>query len=315
MPRRHHKYKGNLLKHLNAFCMTARHGTVSAAAKALFLSQPSISQQIRALEEELGQVLFERQGPRIQLTPAGEKLMELAAPLVDGLDALPSDFARQMGSLESGEVDIAAGESTILHLLPPLVRRFRRQHPGIRVHLHNVTGHDGMGMLREDRVDFAVGSMIDVPPDIQYRPIYNFSPVLIMHPEHPLANRKRVGLKDISPYGLILPPRRLTTFRLIELMFQEHNVPYKVALEVGGWEVIKKYVGLNMGISIVTSICLTDADREALVTKDMSHYFPKRSYGVVIRRGAYLSPQSRRFIDLMHPDLFNADGRLRPSRA
>lgn len=313
MPRRHRQYKGNLFKHLKAFCMTARAGSVSAAADKLYLSQPSISQQIRALEDELGQVLFERQGPRIKLTPAGDKLLELARPLVDGLEALPDDFARQMGSLESGEIDIAAGESTILHVLPPLVRRFRRQHPGIHVHLHNVTGHDGLGMLRDDRVDFAVGSMLDVPPDIQYRPIYSFSPVLIMNRDHPLARRRQVSLEDISPYGLILPPRRLTTFRLIELVFQQHKVPYRVALEVGGWEVIKKYVGLGMGISIVTSICLTDTDRDVLVTRDMSRFFPKRSYGVVIRRGAYLSPQSRRFIDLMHPDLFAAEGRLRPA--
>lgn len=313
MSRHYRQYKGNLLKHLKAFCMTARHGSVSAAADRLYLSQPSISQQIRALEAELAQVLFERQGPRIKLTPAGEKLLELARPLVDGLEALPDDFARQMGSLESGEIHIAAGESTILHVLPPLVGRFRRQHPGIHVHLHNVTGHDGLGMLRDDRVDFAVGSMIDVPPDVRYRPIYSFSPVLIMNRDHPLARRRQVSLEDISPYGLILPPRRLTTFRLIELVFQQHKVPYRVALEVGGWEVIKKYVGLGMGISIVTSICLTDTDRDVLATRDMSRFFPKRSYGVVVRRGAYLSPQARRFIDLMHPDLFAAEGRLRPA--
>lgn len=312
MPKRRRQYQGNLLKHLRAFCMTARQGSISAAAEALFLSQPSVSQQVRMLEENLGQTLFERHGPRIQLTPAGEKLLEMAQPLVDGLDALPDDFSQQLGSLDSGEIDIAAGESTILHLLPPLVRRFRRQHPGINVYLHNVTGHDGMGMIREDRVDFAVGSMIDVPPDIQYRPIYNFSPVLIMNREHPLARKRKVRLEDLSPYGLILPPRRLTTFRLVELVFQKYDIPYRVSLEVGGWEVIKRYVGLGMGVSIVTSICLTDTDREILETRDMSRYFPKRSYGVVVRRGAYLSPQARRFIDLMHPDLFNAEGRLRP---
>ena len=265
MSRRHRQYKGNLLKHLKAFCMTARHGSVSEAAERLYLSQPSISQQIRALEEELDQVLFERHGPRIKLTPAGEKLLALARPLVDGLEALPDDFARQMGSLESGEIDIAAGESTILHVLPPLVRRFRRQHPGIHVHLHNVTGHDGLGMLREDRVDFAVGSMLDVPDDIQYRPIYSFSPVLIMNRDHPLARRREIGLEDISPYGLILPPRRLSTYQLVDLVFQKHGLPFRVNLEVGGWEVIKRFVGIGLGISIVTSICLTDADREQLV--------------------------------------------------
>ncbi|MGB0514408.1 MAG: LysR family transcriptional regulator, partial [Wenzhouxiangellaceae bacterium] len=85
-------YKGNLLKHLRAFCQAARLGSVSAAADALYLSQPSISQQIRALEDGLGQQLFERQGPRMRLTSAGRTLFDMARPLVDQLDALPDEF-------------------------------------------------------------------------------------------------------------------------------------------------------------------------------------------------------------------------------
>ncbi len=297
-------YKGNLLKHLRAFIQTARTGNVSAAAEKLYLSQPSVSQQIRALEDELGRELFERHGPRMQLTPAGKALLEMARPLVDRLDALPDDFARRYGSLDSGEVRIAAGESTIMHLLPALMMRFRRKHPGIFVHLHNVTGADGLGMIRADEVDFAVGSMLDVPADIDYQPIYRFNPVLIMSPEHPLSRKRKVTLADISPHGLILPPSRLTTYQLVDLVFQKHGLPFRVTLEVGGWEVIKRYVSLGMGISIVTSICITEADRERLLVKDMSEYFPQRSYGVVMRRGAYLSPQAERFIDLMSPDLF-----------
>ncbi|NBD95070.1 MAG: LysR family transcriptional regulator [Gammaproteobacteria bacterium] len=297
-------YKGNLLKHLRAFIQTARTGSVSAAAEKLFLSQPSVSQQIRALEDELDRPLFERHGPRLQLTPAGKALLEMARPLVERLDALPDEFQRRYGSLDTGEIRIAAGESTILHLLPSLMMRFRRKHPGIFVHLHNVTGADGLGMIRNDNVDFAVGSMLDVPEDIDYRPIWHFNPALIMSRDHPLARRREIDLTDISPHGLILPPRRLSTYQLVDLVFQKHGLPFRVNLEVGGWEVIKRYVALGMGISIVTSICLTETDRQQLAVRDMSRYFPRRSYGVVLRRGAYLSPQAERFIDLMSPDLF-----------
>lgn len=297
-------YKGNLLKHLRAFIHTARTGSVSAAADKLFLSQPSVSQQIRALEDGLDTVLFERHGPRMQITPAGKALLELARPLVDRLDALPDDFARRYGSLDSGEVRIAAGESTIMHLLPALLTRFRRKHPGIFVHLHNVSGADGLGMIRNDEVDFAVGSMLEVPNDIDYQPIYHFNPVLIMSTDHPLSRKRKLNLVDISPHGLILPPRRRTTYQLVDLVFQKHRLPFRVTLEVGGWEVIKRYVSLGLGISIVTSICITEADRERLLVRDMSNYFPQRSYGVVMRRGAYLSPQSERFIDLISPELF-----------
>jgi len=73
-------------------------------------------------------------------------------------------------------------------------------------------------------------------------------------------------------------------------------VPFNVTLEVGGWEVIKRYVELNFGISIVTGICLREDDK--LVAKNMSAYFPKRSYGTVMRKGKYLSAQARAFLDV-----------------
>jgi len=96
----------------------------------------------------------------------------------------------------------------------------------------------------------------------------------------------------------------LTTYTLIDRVFQKHRLPFRVTMEVGGWEVIKRYVARGLGVSIVTSICLTEADRDQLITHDVSQWFPKRTYGVVMRKGAYLTPQARRFIELMSPELF-----------
>ena len=267
------------------------------AAEQLFLSQPAISLQISALEREMDTVLFERHGPRINLTREGQELYEMARPLVEALDTLNSRFSRQMkGDLDSGEVVIAAGESTIIYLLPRLVKQFRRKYPNIHVQLRNVTGRDGLAMIRDDEVDFAIGSMLDIPSDISYQPMYSYEPALIMPLGHALADLKRIQLEDIAPYGLILPPRRLTTWRMVDRVFQQHQIPFRVTLEVGGWEVIKRYVELDFGISIVTGICLREGDQ--LVAKNMSAYFPKRSYGMVMRRGKFLSAQARAFVDV-----------------
>jgi DNA-binding transcriptional LysR family regulator len=290
-------YKGNQLKQLRAFCAVAKSGKMTDAAEQLFLSQPAISLQVRALERELDTVLFERHGPKITLTREGQELLEIARPLVDGLDTLNARFNQQMkGDLESGEVIIAAGESTIIYLLPRLVEMFRKRHPNIHLQLRNVTGRDGLAMIRDDEVDLAIGSMLDVPSDISYQPVYSFEPALILPLGHPLAERKRVSIEDIAPYGLILPPRRLTTWRMVDRVFQKHQVPFNVTLEVGGWEVIKRYVELGFGVSIVTGICLKDDDK--LIAINMSNYFPKRSYGTVMRRGKHLSAQARAFLEV-----------------
>ncbi|MEM1413225.1 MAG: LysR family transcriptional regulator [Pseudomonadota bacterium] len=289
-------YKGNILKQLRAFCAVARTGKMTDAAEELFLSQSAVSLQVKALEESLETILFERRGPAIQLTPEGRKLLDMARPLVENIDSLPDRFIKETrGGDQSGEVVIAAGESTIIYILPRLVARFREQFPGIHVQMRNVTGRDGLAMIREDSVDFAIGSMLDVPTDISYTPMYTFDPALIMPLGHDLAEKENITLEDIAPYGLILPPRRLTTWRLVDRVFQQHQVPFNVVLEVGGWEVIKRYVEADFGLSIVTSICLREEDR--LVARNMSKYFPKRTYGVVSRRGRHLPMPARSFIE------------------
>lgn len=301
-------YKGNRIKQLRAFCHVVKFGTLARAGEALFLSQASISLQLSALEKELGSSLLERARPRFVLTREGQLLYELARPLVEGLEGLDQQFRSQLQGLDAGEVTIAAGSSTIQYLLPPLVRAFRDEHPGVRLQLHNVTGRDGLALLRQDQVDFAFGSMLDVPHDLSYEPVQWFDPMLILPRDHALADKTDIQLEDLSPYGLILPPQRLTTYRLVDLVFQQRRVPYRVAIEVGGWEVIKEYVAMGLGISIVTGICLTEHDQSRLVVRNLKQYFPQRSYGVVMRKGKYLSTQARAFVDLIRPGLFGRGG-------
>ncbi len=294
-------YKNSRLKQLRAFTQVVRSGSISRAAEKLFLSQPSVSLQIQALERELNATLFERRGPSLKLTPEGDVLYQLADPLVEGIDRLHENFAAHFGKIDSGELNIGAGESTILYILPEPVRRFVAAYPGVSLKMHNVTGRDGLKMLRADEIDFAVGSMLDVPEDIEYKPVVTFDPMLITPLDHPLAMRVRKGekitLEDVSQYGLILPPSHLSTWRIVKYVFQQHNLTFSVTLEAGGWEVIKKYVELGLGISIVTDICLTQEEKLARIP--LTDYFPQRGYGLVLRKGRFISPQARGFIDIM----------------
>ncbi|WP_247741517.1 LysR family transcriptional regulator [Luteibacter sp. SG786] len=296
-------YKGNRLKQLRAFVYVTRLGTLSRAAEALFLSQPSVSLQLKALERELGAPLLERTRRRVTLTDAGEALYEIARPLVEGFENLDREFHEKTRGRQGGKLTVAAGSSTIQYLLPDLVKAYRERYPSVHLQLANVTGKDGLALLRADEADIAIGSMLDVPQDIAWAPVYHYDPMLIMPPDHPLAAKDDIHLEDLSPYGLILPPQRLTTFRLVDMVFQQRHVPYTVAIEVGGWDVIKQYVAMGLGISIVTGICITEADKQRLVVRNLRRYFPQRSYGVVMRKGKFLSPEARAFIDLIRPGL------------
>jgi DNA-binding transcriptional LysR family regulator len=291
------RYKQNRFPQLRGFCYAAATGSISNAARRMGLSQPSVSQQIQTLESELGVKLFTRHGSKIQLTHDGELLFEMALSLVEQLEHLGEQFKQRRSEVDEGRIEIAAGWSTILYVLPKYVEAFRRKHPKIELRLHNVTGLEGLERLRSGLVDFAVGPLPNVPADIEFHPMVTYEAVVITCQGHPLARRKKLTLEDISRYPLILPPRNLSTWGLVDSTFKKHGLAYQVAMEVGGWEVIKKYVELGLGISIIMSIGITGEEKLAVIPA--GEFFPNRTYGVVQRKGRIFTPQAKRFVSMV----------------
>ncbi len=295
------RYKQNRFQQLRGFCYAASSGSISQAARRMCLSQPAVSQQIQGLESELATTLFTRRRSKIQLTHEGELLFQLARPLIAALEDLDEQFRQRRTEVDEGHLEVAAGTSTILYFLPKYVDAFRRAYPKIEMRLQNVTGLEGLERLRAGLVDFAVGPVMDVPADIEFHPIVSYDPIVITCLGHPLARQKKLTLEAISRYPLILPPRNLSTAPMVDAVFKRHGLSYQVAMEVGGWEGIKKYVALGLGISIIIAIGLTG--EEQLEVIPAAQFFPRRTYGVVLPKGRILSPQARRFVSVLldHP--------------
>jgi DNA-binding transcriptional LysR family regulator len=292
-----YRYKQNRAQQLRGFCYAAVSRSISKAAQRMGLSQPAVSQQIQSLENELAVKLFVRGGAKMQLTHDGELLFEMARPLVEGLEDLEKQFKQRRAEVDEGRIEIAAGWSTILYVLPEYVGLFRQTYPKIELRLHNVTGVEGLERLRTGLVDFAVGPLMQVPADIEFHPMVSYEAVVITCQDHPLARQKKLTLEEISRYPLILPPRNLSTWGMVDSTFKKHGLAYQVAMEVGGWEVIKKYVELGLGISIIISIGITGEQRLEVIPA--GEFFPIRTYGVVLRKGQVITPQAKRFIDLL----------------
>ncbi len=298
-----HYYKQTRYKLLRTFCVVAQKENITHAAEQLHISQPTVSLQIQALEREMGEQLLERRGPSVRLTPEGKVLYQLVQPIAAGIDSLKETFAASLGKMEQGELNIAVGQSTALYVLPKYLERFCAAYPGIRINLHNVEGQSGMKRLLEDQVDLAVGPLLQIPDTIVYKPFASFGSILITPEGHPLANLKRkITLEDIGPHGLILPPRNMSTWRMVDTVFRQHEVPYSVAMEAGGWEIVKSYVEMGLGVSIVTEVCLTG--HEKIVAIPLNDYFPSRSYGLIVRRGKFFTPQAKRFIEMFDEGFF-----------
>jgi DNA-binding transcriptional LysR family regulator len=138
---------------------------------------------------------------------------------------------------------------------------------------------------------------MQVPADIEFHPMVSYEAVVITCLGHPLARKRKLSLEDISRYPLILPPRNLSTWPMVDSTFKSHGLTYELAMEAGGWEVIKKYVEMGLGISIIISIGVTGHERLEVIPA--SEFFPGRVYGVVLRKGRLLTPQAKRFVAML----------------
>ena len=285
------------LKQLRAFCQAARFGSISRAAEQVLSSQPAVSTQIRALEEELGVQLFERRGPRITLSRIGRRLYRRAMPLVEGMDRLPDTFLEDQYSIASSDLLVGAGQISAAYVLPEFLMRFREANPDIRISVRTGTGQQRLGWLRNYEMDIVVAAMDTPPPDLEFHPILESELVLITPEDHPLAGRSSIGFQEASAYPVIWHTAEHDTRRAAEVIMRLHGVSPEVAVEVNGWGVILNYVQAGAGVAIVPDVCVTGRDRVSKVR--FSDILPRRVYGAVTRRDGPVSLCARWLLQVM----------------
>ena len=298
VPSRLSESRRHRLRQLRAFCHVARLGSISRAAKRAFCSQPAVSMQIRALEQELDLALVERNGPNISLTPAGRQFYRLAAPLVEDIDRLPDTFAEQYHGV-AVDVHVAAGEIAAAVLLPRYLERFTERQPHTRVTVRTGTGSQCLRWLRAYEVDLVVGAMDVEPPDLAHYPVVSANYVLIAPEGHPLAGRESVTLEDLSAWPLVAHTSGTYTRQFGEMYLRQYRIPYRVALEIDGWDAIKAYVEAGLGIAVVPEVCLGDRDR--VLRFPFNVPVPARVYGAITRRDRVLPTAVRQIIRIMDP--------------
>ena len=285
------------LKQLRAFCYAARLQSISRAAEQIFSSQPAVSQQVRALEEELSVLLFERSGPRISLTPAGERLHRLATPLVEGLDRLPATFAERIRGVPSSALRLAAEQAVASSVLPGFLGRFRQRHPGVRVNVKVADGPRRMSWLRGYDVDVVFAAMEASPPEFEFRPVFSSEHVLITPMDHPLAGRKSVEMAEAAAYPSVTHSLGHRDGHAPDIVMSRNGEISNPILHVDGWDAIKHYVDAGVGIAVVPDVCLTERDRVWRIPA--AKLFPPRVYGVLTRRDGHLSLAADWFIRIL----------------
>jgi DNA-binding transcriptional LysR family regulator len=280
---------------LRSFYYSATCGNFTRAAEALSTGQPSVTNHVKDLERGLGARLFERRPRGVRLTPEGDVLLEMLGDLVERVDRLKDEFDERCGRLAGNEVRLVASQQLLLNLLAPVLKRYQRDNPSVQVIVHNRTRPEVFAMVAAGEVDLGVAARAGLPPGLAFDEILVDELVLIAPPDHPLARRAEVSLEDIALHPLLVPDQRSSTRQTVREVFARRGLELRIGMELERWEVIKEFVTAGLGVALVPSFCVSAAETR-LALKSVGEYFPRRSYGIVTRRGKHLASAARSLV-------------------
>src|SRR5256714_5072816 len=225
---------------LNAFIEVARHNSFSRAAEKCFRTQPAISSQIRAMEEEVGAKLFDRSGGKVSLTAAGKLFQKYAEEMLEGKRRIIAAVA-EIERVPRGEIVVGANEATCLHVLPEVFAEFKKLYPNVGVHISRLERAKILECVIDNSVDFGV---VSTPVDDKRLTVVNIHRdelVVIAMPGHPLSRMKEAAIADVVRFPLLLPKIGRTR-DAIEDLFHERHLKPKISMELDSSELLKRFV-------------------------------------------------------------------------
>ncbi|MEV5976386.1 LysR family transcriptional regulator [Streptomyces sp. NPDC052114] len=283
------------VRQLEYFLAIVDHGGFNRAASALYLSQPSLSQSVRALERDLGSDLFHRIGRRAVLTEAGRALIEPARAAVRGLETARASVAA-VRELRSGRLDVAAMPSQAVEPLTTMIRSFHGRHPDVSVAIKAAfTARDVVDMVRTGAAELGLLAASEPLPDkeVAVHPVGEQRFVLVVPPDGPFADRTAVSCEELAGRRLIVGQRG-TGMRAYVDGLLERGIAFRVAAETEHRVAILPLVLAGVGLAVVTDSWRTTAERVGARVLDIEPE-TRLSIALVSRRGL-LSPAAEAFL-------------------
>jgi DNA-binding transcriptional LysR family regulator len=286
----------NSIQHIRAFLTVARTGSFAKAALELNLSPSALTVQIQQLEEWLGVALLER-GPRqVGLTAAGQNNRGPMEKLLLDLDNIVSG-SRDLAALRRGVVTIAALPSLCSGTLPPLLKTFRVQFPGVEVRLRDVVAQRIDALVREGEVDFGLGVRARMGHGLAFEVVMVDRLSLFVPADHPLARKRSVTLQALAGQPIILTGRDSSVRERVEQLFAEEGLALTPGLEANYMSTVMALVRQGLGVTLLPESA--DDGRGDLTQVRVEHAGVSREIGLITRAGSELSPAAQRFVETM----------------
>ena len=243
------KARGIQLVQVEGFLEVARRGSVSRAAEALFVTQPTLTARLHSLERELGAALFVRTPHGMRLTDAGRAWVPYAEralrALVDGRDVL-----EQVKSASAGHLMIGAAPAVSTYVLPGLLEKFVAAHPRVEVSVRTGHSEDVVDLVLRDEVQIGLGRAIR-HPDLELRPFHTEELVLVCAPDHRFTRRRSVDMEEVAAERLIMFDLTSSYYEITQAAFLSVGVKLRGLMELDSIEAAKKMVERSLGVALL----------------------------------------------------------------
>ena len=270
-----------LLVQVEGFLEVARLGSVSRAAEALFVTQPTLTARLHSLERELGQRLFVRTRNGMRLTEAGRAFIPYAErALREGRQALGD-----VGNGTAGHLMIGAAPAVSTYLLPSVLERFVDRHPRVEVAVRTGHSESVLEMVLRDEVQLGIGRSLR-HPEVELIPFHEEELVLVVAPEHPFAKLHRVRMADVGGQQLIMFDRTSSYYEITQAAFLSAGVTLRgMLMELDNIEAAKKMVERGLGVALLPRTAIgRESGAGALRLVDIADAPPMRTTIVAMRR-------------------------------
>lgn len=286
------------LHQLQIFEAIAQHGSFTKAAEELFLTQPTVSQQMKQLTKAIGMPLFEQIGKRLYLTDAGKAVLSISRDISQRFNDLEMTLADIKG-LKQGTLKLAA-ITTAKYFVPRILGTFRQRYPGIRIALQIANRQQILDRLANNLDDLY---FIGQPPedlDINLRHFLDNPLVVVAPRNHPLANEKHIPLERLAEEPLIMRESGSGTRMAVESFFAENRLQMLVEMEIGSNEAIKQAVVGGLGLSILSRHSLAlEGPQGPLVVLDVEGFPIQKHWYVIYPGSKQLSIVAQTFLEYL----------------
>lgn len=296
------------LKHLRAVRDVAAFGSFTAAAANLGMTQPGVSRLVSQVERDLGVSVFLRSTRNVVLTSTGRDFVHAIGRFLEDLDAQVEN-ARSLGGHLRGRLVISCLLSLTHHMVPDALLAYRRDNPGVEVHMREGLGAEVYEDVRSGIADFGLGNAVGLADDIVAEDVVLESCVAVLPADHPLAAKRELTLQDFEREPLVSLPLASGLRRLIDGTAAMHGITLNHMTVVEQFGSLFDFVAAGLGLGIVPPSALPTRLRGNLRVKLIASPSIVRRIGILRLRTRGLTPAAQAFLEVFRPRFVRASQR------